>query len=248
MNILMIGNTASISYNLKQGLEKVGHDVTIISSENNLCTGKFKYNLTNGIFQLSLLDKKLTKKHFDILHIHAPNTKIYLIGKFLAPDAKVILHFHGTSIRKPRKLFSFFIKSIIQKADYVLYSTIDLRWYLRFTKQKELFRCPVDTDLFKPISNIKKEKSIIFNNSGKRNRKHEDMPLYMNGFISATIYPNCDLSPYLVSVTALECASCGLKVKYHSYMNRKWVLKNASIKSQTHKLLNIYNNCFKNGR
>lgn len=286
MKVLILGNTGSSGYNLREELRKRGHTAHLISKGNPCLSGSQDK-------QKDILNK------YDILHINAPSISLKNIIQFMkliSISKKVICNWHGTTLRginyeeykkglkiichwrgtdmrgvayqdykenrKNKKLltpilFSYYKikeymahKIFFKYADYHFYSTIDLAWWLRDISEnkKSLLRCMVNTDIFKP-SNPNRKGKVIFR-SGARNYKknkikHDDMPEHLNKFKDAEVYPACGLSPYLVSVTSMECLACGLKVKHHPTKNRKWVIDNASIKVVTDQILKVYNEVLK---
>jgi hypothetical protein len=54
--------------------------------------------------------------------------------------------------------------------------------------------------------------------------------------MSAYIYVGGGLDPHLLSVTSMEAAACGTRSIFHPWMTRDWVVKHASIESQSDKL------------
>ena len=244
MNVLMIGNVVSVGWNLTKGLRKNGIDVVFVDNENICTSGKSDYNMSWDDF----LGKGYGKGDFDIVHIHAPNfKKLGLVWRYLNDDTKLICHWHGSDLRIFRKTFP--VSRLLKKiADYHLYSTIDLAWWLRNVEntKKQHFRCPVDTDLFKPYGN--KRDGLLVLSGGARTvdpLMHDDMPEYMNSFDYLDVTPAYDLSKKLLPVSMLEGGACGLYVLNHHWLTRSWVVANASIESQTKKLLDIYNGVLK---
>lgn len=238
MKVLMIGNTASTGHNLTKGLRKLGIDVVFVGNNQKITSGEYDYNLSCKDF----FQKKYGKNHFDIIHIHSPNIKkLGLVCRYLK-NAKLICHWHGSELRFPIKTFS--VSHLFKKiGDYNLYSTIDLAFWLRDIdiRKKQLFRCPIDTDLFKPY-NVNKKGTLVLSDGGKGKNIifHCDMPFYMNNYVSLKVIPYYGLSEKLLQVSMLEGASCGLNVLNHSWLNRKWVKKNASVSTQANILLEIY--------
>ena len=126
-----------------------------------------------------------------------------------------------------------------------LYSTIDLRWWLRKIPddKKELFICPVDIDVFKPMD-TNRNGNIVFRGGGKsiehHRVPHSKMPSYLNQYETVDVFNADGLDDKLLSVLTLEAASCGCRVNQFPWMNRQWVIDNASVRGQTERLLNIY--------
>jgi len=239
----MISNVASVGWNLTKGLRDNGVNVVFVGNKSNVTSGEYDYVLSWKDF----LRKKYGKKHFDIVHIHSPNFKKlgaswrYLTGFLLFFDAKLICHWHGSDLRFPYKSFPVyhFLKMI---GDYHLYSTDDLAWWLRKIpkNKKEWFLCPVDTELFRPDKQIKKDGTVTFMREGYKNAvMHDDMPKFLNHFENINVQTPIGYKQ-IYSVSGFEGAACGLKVNNFPWMNREWVIENASIKSQTDKLLKIY--------
>lgn len=238
----MVGNIASVAGLLKKGLEDQGQKCILVAGSHKYIEGNPDYSIKYRY----MFRKKFGKNDFDIVHLHSPNLKILLMALRYINFKHLVCHWHGSDLRIRHK--SIIAEQLLKKfAGYHLYSTIDLAWWLRKIPKdkKELFICPVDTNLFKPM-NIKHHGTGIFDNEHKMNIKHTDMPTIINSYDDVIVYPNMGLSAYLVSVTALECASCGKRVFHHPYMTRDWVIENASIESQTKKLIDIYNKLLKN--
>ena len=244
MNVLMIGNCASVGWNLTQGLRKKNINVVFVGNSSKCISGRYDCHLSWRDF----LQKGYGKKHFDIIHIHSPNFKLLgLAFRYLKGDTKLVCHWHGSDLRMFRKTFPvhWLLKKI---AVYHLYSTIDLAWWLRSIdkSKKQLFRCPVDIDLFKPNGN-KKNGLLILLGGAKTSIPilHDYMSEHINNFGKLQVYPAYGLSEKLLQVSLMEGAACGLNVINHSWINRDWVINNASIESQTKKLINIYNEVLK---
>jgi len=114
-----------------------------------------------------------------------------------------------------------------------------------------LFRCPIDTDLFDISIPMEKRKEalLVLNNRSKPGIPHNEMPMFYNQYQRVGVDLNgynespSVISPLLVSVSGMEAAACGCRVEHHPYMNRQWVLENASIGSQTERLLGVYKEC-----
>lgn len=250
MKILMIDNICSVGWNLTQGLRNLNIDVVFVGNKKKITSGIYNHKLSWKDF----LQKKYGKDDFDIVHIHSPNfKKLGVTWKYLTEfglffkESKLICHWHGSDLRIPIKAFPVytFLKKV---ADYNLYSTIDLAWWLKNIdkNKKEQFTNPINTKLFEPYNCNKK--GIVILSSGAKTKKiilHDDMPIHLNKFKALEVYPYFGLSDKLLQVSMLEGASCGLNVINHKWLNRNWVIKNASIESQTKKLLNIYNKVLK---
>jgi len=232
----MVGEVALIntSINLKKGLEKFGHEVVI----------------QDVLRWRDIFRKKYGEQRFDIVHIQSPNFKKlcigwrYIFGRLFFSDAKLVCHWHGSDLR--HSLHAFPVYRLLKlMGDFHLYSTLDLRWWLRNISddKKLLFNCPVDIDHFKP-SDMVKEGGVVFNGGGKsfavHRIPHEEMHMYLNRFETVDVHNDDGLDDGLLSVIALEAACCGCKVPQLSNLNRQWVVENASIDSQTKKIIEVY--------
>lgn len=231
----MIGNIAFVGENLKKGLEKQG--LTVLLDDDLHWTDIFR--------------KKYGKQSFDIVHIHSPNFKKlciawrYITYLSLFFDAKLVCHWHGSDLRHPLKAFPVY-RFLQWIGDYHLYSNIDLRWWLRniLDKKKKWFICPVDTDMFYPKKEYEKRKEkLIWGKKYVNNDNcipHDEVSDLLNQYKIIECHQSDGLSDYLLSVSQLESAACGCKVPPHDFMNRQWIINNASIESQTKNLLDIY--------
>jgi hypothetical protein len=234
MKILMIGDIAFVGENLKKGLEAKGHSVL----------------LDTDLHWSELLRKKYDKQNFDIVHINSPNFKKLGIGwRYLVHDTKLICHWHGSDLRHPLKEFPVY-HYLLKVADFNLYSTVDLGWWLRKVPndRKMLFICPVDTELFRPY-NQAKHGAAVFNGGGRSFKvhkvPHDQMQRYLNQFEVVTTHKIEGLDDGLISVLDLEAAACGCRVSGNPWLNREWVINNASIESQTKKILDVYKKLLK---
>lgn len=224
----MVGEAAFVGENLTKGLRKMGHTVVF----------------DNDLHWSQLFRKKYGKQFFDIVHIHSPNfKKLGIVWRYLS-KAKLVCHWHGSDLRHPYKAFPVYhlLKRI---ADFHLYSTIDLRWWLRRVPddKKMLFICPVDTTVFRDYGTEKKG-VVTFSGGGKSFKvhrvKHENMPDYLNQYAVVNVHNADGLDDGLLSVIAMEAAACGCFVPQLPWLNRKWVVENADVDLQTKKLLEVY--------
>jgi len=252
MKILMIGNTATVGHNLRLGLQRKGHEVRLISNINIYDEGE----VDSDILWRDIIWGASISFQPDVVHIHAPHIKKFGIAlHFLNNDTKLVCHWHGTNLRNGYHHITnyWLFPWLFRHADFHLYSTCDLVWWLRSipNKKRMLFRCPVDTDLFNikvPVDKREKE-MLVLNNQKKLYIPHNQMPDLYNQYRLVGVDVNAAdeipsvVSPLLVSVSGLEAAACGCGVVFHPYMNRRWVVENASIESQTRQLLEVYHTC-----
>jgi len=232
----MIGSVCNVGCNLKMGMEELGHSVTLVADES-----PFEDCLPDFPMQWGMGTQKFYGEGLDIVHIHSPNFKKYLLAFPYLNDCKLVCHWHGSDLRKFAKAFpmkTFFFR----RGDMHLYSTEDLAAYIR-SKRKHHLWCPIDTDVFKPDGD-KGNGEITFNGGGKSYDDHKiehcDMPDFLNEFETASIHNAYGLPDDLMSVIALECLSCGLHVNQFPKLDRKWVVDNASIPVVCKKLEGFY--------
>lgn len=244
MKILMIGNICRSGWYLKKGLEELGHEVILICEKHKCLEGE-------GDFPLTWTGWKNIKNQIgkvDIVHIHSPNFKKILYASQFIKKSKLIFHWHGSDLRHPIKRFPLEHRTLMRLADYNLYSTFDLQWFIKRLDKNALcqhFRAPVDTEMFKPMvpwEDRAREKLVWGKGALTKEQfiPHNKVPEMLNQYKYVECYPNDGVSPHLVSVSAMESASCGCKVVHHPYMNRQWVIENAGIKAQALKLLKVY--------
>lgn len=238
----MVGGSASVSGNLKTGLEHKGHTVVLACdpSPHNDDTVRYEYRL-RWCFPL----RKQFGDGYDIIHVHSPNLKKYLmIQPYLHDGVPLVCHWHGSDLRIPFKSFPM-KHHMIQNASMNIYSTCDLAWWIQ-TKNKMLLNCPVDTDIFKPLG--KGEGCVVFDGGGKayaaHKIQHHLMPGYLNRFAEADIHNAMGLDDSLFSVIAFEAASCGLRVKQFPWMDRQWVVDNCDVDVVAERLERIYYDVF----
>ena len=276
MNILMINNTCGSGWNYKTELQKRGHNVILIANVNKVLDGTPDYRMDkNGLKQLSkaypefyfdivhinapnvFLIWKLTK------WLKYTKMVLHWRGRDIREKSypRYVYGWHGSDARKfcttvPKTTFSLLYYKLMKSIpSYHLYSTIDLRWYINHLfnddKPKQLLRTPVNTSVFKPIVNYEDRpyRLLIWGKGSLSSGEfipHNKVPNLLNKYKEVTCYPNDGIDPHIVSVSAMEAAACGCKVTHHPYMNRDWVVKNASIQSQTNRLEKIYKELLNN--
>lgn len=248
LKILIIGNTTSSGHNLQQGLLKYHNDkierVDLVFKESQTLTGFSNSDL-------------LVPEEYDIVLYSYPFFKTYLkYYKYITKSKVLICWWRGSDLRllkwgNPittflyRSIQSLFISWIFKRADYHLYSTYDLRWFLRSVpnhKKLHAFQI-IDTEIFKDLNYISRNGTVYFEN-GSRNRNlninHNSMPEYLNKYKFAEVVPAESIDPNILSVTALECLACGLIVKYHEDKNRDFVINHCSIKVRSKEMLDLF--------
>ena len=221
----MIGSPCNIGCNLKKGLEERGHSVTLVG-DNSV----FNDSPPDFLIRWKDIFQKKYGNDFDIVHIHSPNLKKLLLVFAYLRKSKLFCHWHGSDLRMWTKTFPV-KKLFLRISDANIYSTCDLGWWIRKSLKRHIW-CPVDTDVFK-LNNERGVDEITFDGGGKsfddHHIEHADMPEYLSGYASADIHNAFGLDDGLMSVIALECLSCGLKVNQFPLLNREWVVNNASV-------------------
>lgn len=135
-----MGGTGNVCYNYSVELAKLGHDVTVFTSNSPKTEFTYpkNFNLTkfNPLFQIGnapCIPKLLTIKEFDLIHLHYPfffgGEFIYLLKKL--KNEKYILSYHnnvtlpgltGKMVDIHAKLVS---KRIIENAERIIVPTLD---------------------------------------------------------------------------------------------------------------------------
>jgi len=174
-------------------------------------------------------------KKYDVVHLSYPFHLWKLRWAFKSDF--LVLHWHGSDARNyfagwPVKKF------LRDRTSLSLLATIDLNYWI--PEGKHFLGC-VDTSVFKPMPEIKKSDRVLEWGKGFPSPRlpHSQVPEFLNGFKEAIVQPR-GVSRKLVSVSALEAAACGLRVRDHSYMTRKWVEDNASVDVAAKRLLGVY--------
>ncbi len=188
-------------------------------------------------FKKLLFSSLRQKNNYDIIHIHSVE---YLVPLFKILGKKVILHYHGTDIRKPGNSLNkkkIFCRSL---ADMIIYNAENmLPKIITFRDVKKRFLPnPVDIDLFRITKNKKNGGISYISGNLDKNKTIEAIQEVMSTeIIDPTIqqipYPlmNKILSKYEtyldiritpweqilddLSTTALQALACGCNV-YHN--------------------------------
>jgi hypothetical protein len=237
MNLLIIGNTASIGWNLKKGLEKYYPDLF------DRIDLTFKISPTLSGYPTKNI---LKPNEYDIVLYNYPFFKTYFRYKeYINSNAILINYWHGTDARGKNfenvfvdlayNCFHYFFKKfMVKKAEINLYSTFDLSWFLK-TNNKQHFYQIIDTDVFTDYNYSTRQGSIVLSKGAKgyesQRIDHEYMPKELNKYKFARIFPAEGLDRHTIQVTHLECLACGLIVEYHEEKNRDWVVKHCSLKA-----------------
>jgi len=221
LRVLFAGDCANVAANLARGLEGRGVSVSYVQKS---------LRDPDRPSDVVLYDK------YDIVHVSYP---FHLWKARLALKARhLVLHWHGSDAR------NYFVgwpvkKFLRERAEVNLVSTVDLNYWI--PEGKHFLGC-VDTSVFRPMPEVKKKKGLLEWGRGRSSVwiPHLQLPYYLNQFRAVEVFPSHGLSPKLVSVSALEAAACGLRVRHHPYMTRKWVIENAGVEAAASRLLGVY--------
>lgn len=246
----MIGSCPPVGQTLKKGLEQAGHSVTLVDDPSVFDDDvkaeyplKWSLGLRKGFGDdYPRPDGKLEIPRYNVVHVHSPNLKKCLLAyPYVRAGVPLVCHWHGSDLR-------LFWKSwpakqwCIKHAKMNIYSTCDLAWWLR-DSPKRLINCPVNCDVFKP-GETAGDGLVTFDGGAKAFRTHrvphKEMPEYLRRYQFASIHNAMGLDDNLYSIIAFEAAACGLIVLQFPFMNREWVLSNASIPVITKQLLQVY--------
>ena len=225
--ILIVGNTASIGWNLRKGLKKKkGIECDIIFKPKPIIEGEPTISTIDAL--------KVWK--YDIINIHFPTSRFKFPFVILSKlfRKKLVVIFHGSDCRNVKHIYRLLKWIVCKLADKIFYSTTDLRKYLPETAI--WLPSPIDTEQFKPIDVKDKNVLIIDGTFGKI--PHNKMPLYLNRF--KKVQTSIDLkleTKAFISVMALEALACGCTVVGYEHLNRNYVINNHSIDIVTRKFL-----------
>lgn len=154
MKVLHIYNPANIAGTLAKFLRKLGVEAEVICSEKNHHAGYENEVIPDDKF-VEEINKRVPNA--DIIHIHFFWEYFWYV-KNRWPIKPIVFHLHGTDIRSnsnnPRMV------SAEKTADALFYSTKDLKQFC--IPSAKWLPNPIDTDMFKPIKEINKEKRMLY--------------------------------------------------------------------------------------
>ena len=150
MRILHIWDQAGVSCVLAKYQRRLGHEVFVFKKHGFDPFGILPYygdkarTLKKTKYALKCL---FIPEKYDIIHIHDLWQLVPVVRALWGDKKKIILHYHGTILRRTPKMTRMVAERI---ADKVLVSTKDLLQYGNFTYLPN----PVDTELFYKPSQI----------------------------------------------------------------------------------------------
>ena len=263
MNILHVWDQSGVACILAKYQTKLGHNSKVIRRTNYDLYSIYEFykDLVEFVDEKNYLDFCLKQaKNADVVHIHSRTDALLFLRKKLGDNTKIIMHFHGTDLRglkrkytindlfgNPKLLFKDINVSRIRQrnnllaeksADKVLYSTPDLRKFLK-ASDPILVHIPIDTEHFTKTTDTQtNEEFFIFNTQAISNMKwiidyckknginnlnvidrirqpikYSEMPGFLRQYKTYVDvrYVNDKLLPNL-STTALQSLACGLDV------------------------------------
>lgn len=255
MKVLHVGNTGGVASVLIKGLRQRNVQADLIVRRRSSCCfpGEKVTNLSAISFLFYIL--KLSRD-YDVIHIHGlPYRKLFYIHIFLLKilGKKVVIHLHGTEIRRRRN--KPVTKLALKISDIVLVSTPDL---LSYYEKAIWLPNPIDPQFRK--LNRKRRGALYFPHwyepeSEEKVKEHcknmgldltiqnklvpyDQMPRFLNQF--EVFFDRLTISS--LSKTALEALACGCKVIGWKGLirNREKIVKNHSLPIVTERLLRIY--------
>lgn len=121
-----------------------------------------------GVFErwsyARVIKKKIRMEGFNIVHIHFVSSSLW----FLNIKLPLIVHAHGSDVRVSRynfirRLLNFVI---LWRADYIFYSTPDLKKYFKHWNEKATFiPNPIDYHLFSTSETVKPTRDILLHST-----------------------------------------------------------------------------------
>lgn len=235
MRILHINDLAGVAGILCKWLRKAGHRADFISymddHEFSFCKYYGGKHFQDQHIMRYVLEGLLPQ--YDIVHMHYSYKLLpWLYQKFHGPIA---MHFHGTEIATE----TMEARIAAQKAERILVAGEQL---LQYHPRAQLLPTPVDTEIFKPMLELRKGGSLMFEmahcdtakalqqadiapitiiNRSTNAISYQELPKYLNqfgGYIDVKYHKQRGLLTDF-SKTGLEALACGLKVLH----NGQWL-------------------------
>lgn len=161
-------------------LEKLGVSFRLVKIQGK--RGYRRYlSYLNSIISINFL--LLTKRDFDIIHIHYGLSGLFLLFNFTFPKSRVVLTLHGSDIAgTSRKYMQRFIsKRVARRAgSIVLVNERDAMEVQSAKSRKYILPCGVDTDFFRPQSQARRSRQIVF--PAARHRPEKNFELFQDVF------------------------------------------------------------------
>ena len=257
MKVLHVTNVAGVASLLVEGLRSkgIGADLLVRRPHPYGFAHETVLDIPWPLFWMRVL--KLSRE-YDITHIHSlaywVSFNIHILA-LKTSRAKLLIHLHGTELRKSRS--KLLTRAVLEICDQVLVSTLDLVSY--YPKAIWLPN-PMDP-IFKPLENRQRQGKALYlpkwydlnkeetvrQKCDKMNLEltvmhkpisYSQMPSFLNRF---EVFFDQSTIPSL-SKTALEALACGCKVFSWKGLvtSPEKTLKNHSLESVTEKLLQVY--------
>lgn len=260
MRVLHINNVAGVASLLVQGLreERIDADLIVRKRHPLGFPNETALNVSTPMFPFRVLELYAsTHRNYDIVHMHGLSYRFFNINIFSlkALGAKLVLHLHGTEIRKSHNRLS--TKAALKICSQVLVSTPDL---MSYCPEATWLPTPIDP-AFKPLDNTRRygkalyfrkwyeleKERMVYKECEKMGLSltvpeepipYRKMPFFLNQF---EVFFDQSSIPSL-SKTALEALACGCKVmSWKGFVrNVEEMLGNHSLEAVAEKLLKIY--------
>lgn len=257
MKILHVNNIAGVASLLIQGLREKGFDADLIMRRSHPFGFPHEAVLKSSAPEFLFRMLKLCRS-YDIVHTHALSYRVFFnldIFGLKTLKQKVVVHLHGTEIRKSHNRLS--TKAALQICDLVLVGTPDL---LSYYPEAVWLPTPIDP-IFRPLQNRGRlGKALYFRKWYEPEKEeivrmqceemgleltvpqkpisHSGMHAFLNQF--EVLFDRFTIPS--LSKTALEALACGCKVIGWDgpVANPKEILRHHGLQSVTERLTRLY--------
>ena len=102
MKILHLNDQAGVSCVLAKYQNKLGNEAKVIKvSDDKYGIYKYYHDYVDLIRQDEFIEKSLEEsKYYDVIHVHSKFGMVFSLRKRYGSSKKIILHYHGTDIRR----------------------------------------------------------------------------------------------------------------------------------------------------
>lgn len=221
MKVLLLGDCANVAANLTKGLKR-----------RSIQTDYFQKSLEHP----DIPNDKL-QKQYDIILLSYPFHLWKLLALHKLDYDKLVLLWHGSDARLWYR--RWWLKTWLRRtADASVLSTADLSMWI---PEGTWIGQAIDTDVFKPMKQIKKKKEVLLWGKGylSPNLPHSQVPVFLNEYKKAKVVPSWG-GFHFITVSLLEALACGLEVEGHEEKDRGWVIKNYGIDVVTDRLVRVF--------
>lgn len=163
IKVLHINDIAYVGSSLLKEQWKTCPDFELVEMPKPLAEYSLPFKVL-GVFErwsfASKIKIKIKREGFNLVHIHFVSSSLW----FLSMNIPIVVHAHGSDVRISRynfvrRLLNFII---LYRADYIFYSTPDLKRYFSMWQRKTSFiPNPIDYKLFDLKPEVPAEKDIL---------------------------------------------------------------------------------------